>query len=159
MVAPDNRDAYLGHIDGLPLGSSRAQGTVRGSRFYHGDMGITVAFPTGWIVENQPGRLLAYPEGKQAFMEMRRRRHRREWRRGNSSAACCKACPPARRPPGGRTACRATRRRPQYQAALGQPGTARISVVYFNNLAYVFTGATQQTSALSSLDPLFLLRP
>jgi predicted Zn-dependent protease len=34
---PDNRDVYLAHVDGLAVGSSRAQGVVRGSRFYHGD--------------------------------------------------------------------------------------------------------------------------
>ena len=32
----------------------------------------------------------------------------------------------------------------------GNQGPARISVVYFNNLAYVFTGATQQATAFSS---------
>src|SRR5512135_237686 len=46
---PDNRDGYLAQIEGLPLGDSRAQGVVRGSRFYHADMGFTVAFPSGWI--------------------------------------------------------------------------------------------------------------
>ena len=157
VVAPDNRDAYLGHIDGLPLGSSRAQGTVRGSRFYHGDMGITVAFPTGWIVENQPARLLAYPEGKQAFMEMR-----------------AQAPPPGMAPreflgrmlqgvPTSEAASLEVNGLQGYTAVVrstklpwGNQGPARISVVYFNNLAYVFTGATQQTSALSSLDPVFL---
>ena len=43
--AADNRDEYLAHIDGLPVGDSRAQGVVRGSRFYHADLGITLAFP------------------------------------------------------------------------------------------------------------------
>ena len=45
---PDNRDVYLSRITGLPVGASEAQGVTRGTRFYHADMGFTVAFPTGW---------------------------------------------------------------------------------------------------------------
>jgi predicted Zn-dependent protease len=56
----DNRDAYLKAIDGLPYGSSRAQGIVRDNRFYHADMGITIAFPKGWTIENQHDRIIAY---------------------------------------------------------------------------------------------------
>ena len=51
---------YLKAIDGLPYGSSRAQGIVRDNRFYHADMGITLAFPKGWTIENQRDRILAY---------------------------------------------------------------------------------------------------
>src|SRR5690606_25220414 len=39
----DNREAYLKAIEGLPYGSSRAHGIVRGNRFYHAEMGITMA--------------------------------------------------------------------------------------------------------------------
>ncbi len=56
----DNTDAYMRAIDGLPFGSSRAQGIVRDNRFYHADMGITMAFPRGWVVQNERDRLLAY---------------------------------------------------------------------------------------------------
>ena len=45
---PANRDGYLASIDGLAFGTSGAQGVVRGSRFYHGGMGVTLAFPSGW---------------------------------------------------------------------------------------------------------------
>jgi len=56
---PDGRDAYLKRIDGLPLGPSREQGVVRGSRFYHGTLGVTLAFPSGWVVQNQPSKVVA----------------------------------------------------------------------------------------------------
>ena len=56
----DNQDAYMRAIDGLPYGSSRAQGIVRDNRFYHADMGITMAFPRGWTVQNEHDRILAY---------------------------------------------------------------------------------------------------
>ncbi len=61
----ENREAYLKAIDGLPYGSSRAQGIVRDNRFYHADMGITLAFPKGWTIENQHDRILAYSKGRQ----------------------------------------------------------------------------------------------
>jgi predicted Zn-dependent protease len=56
----DNQDAYMRAIDGMPYGSSRAQGIVRDNRFYHADMGITMAFPRGWTVQNEHDRILAY---------------------------------------------------------------------------------------------------
>ncbi|HEV7714307.1 MAG TPA: M48 family metalloprotease [Steroidobacteraceae bacterium] len=66
----DNRDAYMRAIDGLPYGSSRAQGIVRDNRFYHADMGITLAFPRGWHIENQRDRILAYTKNKDAVMQV-----------------------------------------------------------------------------------------
>jgi len=66
----DNRDEYLRKIDGMVYGSSRAQGIVRDNRFYHADMGITIAFPRGWTVENQRDRLLAYTPAKDTIMQI-----------------------------------------------------------------------------------------
>jgi predicted Zn-dependent protease len=66
----DNRDVYLQRIDGLVYGSSRAQGIVRDNRFYHADLGITMAFPRGWTVENQRDRLLAYTVSKDTVMQI-----------------------------------------------------------------------------------------
>jgi predicted Zn-dependent protease len=56
----DGQDAYMRAIDGMPYGSSRAQGIVRDNRFYHADMGVTMAFPRGWVVQNEHDRILAY---------------------------------------------------------------------------------------------------
>jgi predicted Zn-dependent protease len=66
----DNRDGYLKAIDGLPYGSSREQGIVRDNRFYHQGMGITVAFPKGWTVNNLRDRLLVYTRKKDALMQI-----------------------------------------------------------------------------------------
>ncbi len=66
----DNRDDYLKAIDGLPYGSSREQGIVRDNRFYHAGMGITMAFPRGWTVENQRDRLLVYTKKKDSIMQV-----------------------------------------------------------------------------------------
>jgi predicted Zn-dependent protease len=66
----EGRDEYMKAIDGLPYGSSRAQGIVRDNRFYHADMGITLAFPRGWHVDNERDRILAYTKNKDAIMQI-----------------------------------------------------------------------------------------
>jgi predicted Zn-dependent protease len=66
----DNRAAYLQAIDGLPYGSSKEQGIVRDNRFYHQGMGITIAFPRGWTVNNLRDRLLVYTRKKDALMQI-----------------------------------------------------------------------------------------
>ncbi len=66
----DNREAYLSAINGLPYGSSREQGIVRDNRFYHEGMGLTVAFPRGWTVNNLRDRLLVYTKRKDALMQI-----------------------------------------------------------------------------------------
>lgn len=66
----DRRDEYLKTINGIAYGSSKAQGIVRDNRFYHADMGITVAFPRGWTIENLRDRLLAFTPTKDAVMQI-----------------------------------------------------------------------------------------
>jgi predicted Zn-dependent protease len=66
----DGREEFMKAIDGLPYGSSRAQGIVRDNRFYHADMGITMAFPRGWHVDNERDRILAYTKNKDAIMQI-----------------------------------------------------------------------------------------
>ncbi|HKE45877.1 MAG TPA: M48 family metalloprotease [Steroidobacteraceae bacterium] len=63
-------DDYLRHINGLPFGTSKQQGTVRDNRFYHAGLGITVAFPKDWVVENQQNRLLIHSKTNDAIMQM-----------------------------------------------------------------------------------------
>jgi predicted Zn-dependent protease len=66
----DNRDEYLSRIDGMPFGTSRAQGSVRDNRFYHADMGITMAFPRGWRIENLRDRLIAVSGSRDSVMQV-----------------------------------------------------------------------------------------
>ncbi|MFM7708954.1 MAG: M48 family metalloprotease [Gammaproteobacteria bacterium] len=66
----ENRETYLRRIDGMTYGSSRAQGIVRGNRFYHADLGITLAVPTGWTIENQRDRLIFFTPQKDAVMQV-----------------------------------------------------------------------------------------
>jgi predicted Zn-dependent protease len=64
------REVYLKRVDGVAIGTSRAQGVVRGSRFYHADMGITLAFPSGWAVQNEKERVLAVAPDKNSVMQV-----------------------------------------------------------------------------------------
>jgi predicted Zn-dependent protease len=64
------RDEYLNTINGIAYGSSKAQGIVRDNRFYHADMGITVAFPRGWTIENNRDSLLAFTPTRDAMMKI-----------------------------------------------------------------------------------------
>jgi predicted Zn-dependent protease len=66
----ERRDEYLQAINGIAYGSSKAQGIVRDNRFYHADMGITVAFPRGWTIENMRDRLLAFTPKKDALIQI-----------------------------------------------------------------------------------------
>jgi predicted Zn-dependent protease len=63
-------DEYLTTINGIAYGTSKAQGIVRDNRFYHADMGITVAFPRGWTIDNQRDSLLAYTPKRDAMMKV-----------------------------------------------------------------------------------------
>jgi predicted Zn-dependent protease len=65
-----NRNIYMQAINGMAFGTSRAQGVVRDNRFYHADMGITMAFPRGWNIENQRDRILAYTKYQESIMQI-----------------------------------------------------------------------------------------
>jgi predicted Zn-dependent protease len=154
---PDNRDAFLARINGLPMGNSRAQGIVRGSRFYHADMGVTVAFPTGWVVDNQRAKVVAYPEGKEAYMELTAQAPPQGVAPKEFLGRLLQGVPTTSGEPikanglEGYTALIRSTKLPW-----GNQGPARIAVVYFNNLAYVFMGASRQAAGSSSLDPVFM---
>ncbi len=63
-------DEYLTTLNGIAYGSSKAQGIVRDNRFYHADMGITMAFPRGWTIDNLRDRLLAFTPKKDSIMQV-----------------------------------------------------------------------------------------
>jgi predicted Zn-dependent protease len=64
----ENEIEFLRRLDGLAWGTSAEQGVVRGSRMYHGGMSFTVAFPSGWNVDNGQDRIIAAPRTKDAML-------------------------------------------------------------------------------------------
>lgn len=154
---PPNRDLYLSHINGLPMGDSRAQGVVRGSRFYHADLGITLAFPTGWIVDNQRTKVVAYTTAKDAVMVVSAEAPppgmapREFLGRMLQGVSTTEAAPlQVNNLDGYRAVVRST------TLPWGNQGPANVAVVYYNNLAYIFQGFTRQAAGLSSFEPVFL---
>ncbi|KAF1051792.1 MAG: Beta-barrel assembly-enhancing protease [Stenotrophomonas maltophilia] len=65
------RERYLQAVDGLPFGDSAATGIRRGQAFYHGELGITLSYPTGWGLLNQPSALIGYSADQQALIGMK----------------------------------------------------------------------------------------
>ena len=54
-----DRSTFLGHLEGLVYGDSEEQGVLHQNRFYHRELNITLSFPEGWRIENQPDQLVA----------------------------------------------------------------------------------------------------
>jgi len=154
---PDGRDAYLKRIEGLPLGPSREQGVVRGSRFYHGTLGMTVAFPSGWAVQNLPRKVVATSPQKDAMLQLSAVPPPPDVKPRELLARSLPGVPLSGGEPlevnglGGYTAIARDVALPW-----GNRGPARFAVIYYNGLAYVFTGATRLNSALAASDPLFM---
>jgi predicted Zn-dependent protease len=66
----ENREPYMQRLNGMVYGSSRAQGIVRENRFYHADLGITLAFPAAWTVDNQRDSLWGYTVNRDTIMRI-----------------------------------------------------------------------------------------
>lgn len=154
---PDHRDFYLERINGLAVGGGRAQGVIRGSRFYLADLGFTMAFPAGWTVDNPPGRVAARTTTNDAVLMLRPMQippgmtpqHFLE--RLTGGVALSKQGPLEVNGLDGYTAIMSSAHLPW-----GNQGPMRVAVVYFNGRAFVFTGATRVPIALPASDPLML---
>jgi predicted Zn-dependent protease len=143
----ENRNPYLQRINGISYGTSKAQGIVRDNRFYHADMGITLAFPRGWTIENERERLFAYTPNKDAVMQVTvdakppskaPREFLLEKLKGNSIASG-----EAFTSNGNEGYTVLTRNGSPLD---GGTGPVRWSVVYHNQSAYVFAGASRSSS-------------
>jgi len=156
-VRPDGAEAYLRRIEGLPLGPSREQGVVRGSRFYHGSLGITMAFPSGWAVQNLPKKVVATNPAKDSLLQLSAMPPPPGVQPRELLARSLQGVPLSQAEPlrlGGLDGFTAIAR--DVALPWGNRGPARYAVVYYNGLAYVFMGATRLTAALPSTDPVFL---
>ena len=154
---PDGRYTYLQRIAGLPVGASRAQGVVRGNRFYHADMGFTLAFPSGWNVQNLPSKVLAVTPQKDAVLQLSAMAPPQGLGPREFLSRSLSGVPLSSEEPlqvNGLSGYTAIAR--EVPLPWGNRGPARYAVIYYNNLAYVFLGATRLNSALSANDPLLL---
>jgi predicted Zn-dependent protease len=150
------QERYMKAITGLPFGASRAQGVLKGNRFYHANLGFTIAFPSGWLVENQPDRLIAISPQKDSIIQMQTQ------------------APPPNTEPREFLSRLLTRQNAGqgenlevnglkgYTSIVRSANTdfgvvpARYAAIYYNNLAYVFAGASKASTGSPKADPLFM---
>ncbi|MFO7304561.1 MAG: M48 family metalloprotease [Gammaproteobacteria bacterium] len=151
------RERYLRAIAGLPFGTSRAQGVLKGNRFYHADMGFTLAFPTGWNVENLSDRVVATSPQKDSVLQLQTlapppntgpRELLVRLLAGTGTAGQGEALE-INGLQGYTTVVRAAK------TPFGV-GPARYTVIYYNNLAYIFAGASKGSGNIPAADPLFM---
>lgn len=150
------REKYLKTIEGLPMGPSRSQGVLKGNRFYHADLGMTVAFPSGWNVENQAQRVIAVSPQKDSVLQMQTQAPPpntgpKEFLSRILSRSSASAAEPIE-----------INGLQGYTAVVRTANTdfgvvpARYVVIYHNNLAYVFAGASKASTGTPKADVLFM---
>lgn len=66
---PDD-GTFLKLTNGMTLGQSEREGVVRGNKFYHKDLNVTITFPEGWKIDNLPDRIIASTKEKDAVMQI-----------------------------------------------------------------------------------------
>ncbi len=150
------RERFLQMIEGLPVGTSRSQGVLKGNRFYHADLGLTIAYPRGWTVDNGADRLVAISPQKDSVLQMQTQAPppntgpRELLSRLLSRVGASQAEPIEINGLQGYTAVA--------RAAQSPFGLlpVRYVVIYYNNLAYIFAGASKASSGKPSADPLFM---
>lgn len=154
----ENRERYMKAIDGLTYGSSRAQGIVRGNRLYHAELGITVAFPRAWTVDNQRDALIAYTPNKDTLMQISLRDYPptmgpREFLLSQLRGATLSGGEPIEINGMEGYTVRTTSGSPLDKGA----GPVRWVVLYRNKSAYLFAGASRSSrGAIPEADGLFL---
>ena len=59
---------FLELTNGMTLGHSEREGVLRGNKFYHKDLNITLAFPNNWKIENHPDKLVSISKSRDAII-------------------------------------------------------------------------------------------
>lgn len=152
-----SRAKYLSMIDGMTVGSSAAQGVVRGSRFYHGGMGVTLAFPSGWRIERAPAKLVAAPPLGDRLIELSAQPVPPNTTPKAFLGRLLQGQPSTTIEPldiNGMEGYRANIR--HATMPWGNKGPVAVAVVYNNGLAYVFVGATRIASQFNTFEPVFV---
>jgi predicted Zn-dependent protease len=154
---PDNGDEYLSRIEGLVVGTSGAQGVVRGTRFYHSGLGITMAFPSGWTLQNERTKLMAFGPAEDRLVEVSAQPIPPNTTPKAFLARVLQGQPSTTAEPldsNGLEGYRANIR--HATMPWGNKGPVAVAVIYSKGLAYVFVGATRIASQFNTFEPLFV---
>ncbi len=66
-IAPTRAD-YLERIEGIVVEKPAAEGVIRGQRFLHPELDISLRFPHGWAIHNQRVRVIAVSPRRDALV-------------------------------------------------------------------------------------------
>ena len=151
-----NREPFLHMIDGLVFGNSERDGILRGNTFYHHDLGIALTLPSEWHVDNLPDRIVARINSGDALLQistedLNKRISPREFMEERLKLKEIGAGEEIH-PDGldGYTGIAQLRRTP-FGSRKG-----RVSVVFFNDRAFIFVGATKDKGSPEPEDEAFL---
>lgn len=67
----EGREEFLRAMNGVYFGDSPDQGVIRSNALLHEKLGISVQFPQGWRVQNQPDRVVAINTQGTALVELK----------------------------------------------------------------------------------------
>lgn len=149
------RDIFLQKTDGMIFGDSPREGILRGRNFYHPDLGFSLQLPQDWNVTNRPDQLLISAPGGAAIMQMavediNKRIPPREFmttRLGLKSLSGDQAL--------NIHGNQAHTGLAPINTSFGQR-TARFTVIYFDNRAYILVGVAREAKAAAKYDQEFL---
>lgn len=67
----EGREEFIRAMNGVYFGDSPDQGVIRSNALLHEKLGISVQFPQGWRVQNQPDRVVAINTQGSALVELK----------------------------------------------------------------------------------------
>ena len=150
-----NKQLYLDKTNGLVFGHSEEQGILRENHFYHKELGIALDLPEGWRVINQPDALVAHTANNDAFIHMtmqdlNKRITPREFMEQRLKLTGI-----------------VEGKEITVNGNKGYTGLAtlktgfgsrqgRVSVIYFNNNAFIFAGASKDANAPRQYDNVIM---
>ncbi len=146
-----NRDIYLQEINGLTFGDSERDGVARDGHFYHAGLDFALQFPQGWIIKNFPTQLLVTAPGGKALMQVNVEDINKRITPGEFIATrlgikqLTKGMPLTINGNEAHTGITTIKNQ-----------TVRITVIYFDNRAYILAGACKNESLFPNYDPHFL---
>jgi len=150
-----NREGFLHEIDGLTFGDSARDGIRRGNHFYHADLGFAVDFPARWKLDNQPSAVLAMaPRGEAVLQltseDLNERVSLREFMRVRLKIDALRNGEAIDNPD-----------MPGYTGITDGNSPfgkrpVRVTVLYFNNKAFIFYGAAKSTDQPYAFDRDFV---
>ena len=149
----EDPEAFLQRMSGIVYGPAAKEGVVRGAKFYHGPLNVTLSYPQGWRIENRPGSLIARTRDNGALIAVSLRdRNRRESARKHLERTFR----------GRLTQAAPLRGALEGHTALARMNTpygrrpARVAVVFKDKQAYEFLAAAEDAERFAYYDPDFL---